>query len=200
MSSPVLIRSLLDPWVPSTLIYFRFSKKHNFSPTAGPLHTRFPVCSSPPFLASVLKRPVPCCAKSFQLCLTLCDPMGCDQPGSSIHGIPREYWSGLPSLLQGLFPTQGSNWCLLGLTCSGKWVLYHWHHLGSPKNGDRGDSKGGQKNSPIPLYLWCLTQFYIVLLILVTLLPDFCVKFHQARDLVWLIPCHILTTYLIKKG
>ena len=26
-------------------------------------------------------------AKSLQLCLTLCDPMGCNLPGSSVHGI-----------------------------------------------------------------------------------------------------------------
>ena len=27
------------------------------------------------------------CAKSLQLCLTLCDPMDCGLPGSSAHGI-----------------------------------------------------------------------------------------------------------------
>ena len=27
------------------------------------------------------------CAKSLQLCLTLCDPMDCSLPGSSVHGI-----------------------------------------------------------------------------------------------------------------
>ena len=27
------------------------------------------------------------CAKSLQLCLTLCDPMDCGPPGSSVHGI-----------------------------------------------------------------------------------------------------------------
>ena len=27
------------------------------------------------------------CAKSFQSCLTLCDPMDCRPPGSSVHGI-----------------------------------------------------------------------------------------------------------------
>ena len=143
-----------------------------------------------------------CCAVlSHFSCVWLCVTLWAVTSQAPLSmGFPENTGVGCHSLLQGLFPTQGSNWCLLGLTCSGKWVLYHWHHLGSPKNGDRGDSKGGQKKSPIPLYLWCLTQFYIVLLILVTLLPDFCVKFHQARDLVWLIPCHILTTYLIKKG
>ena len=28
---------------------------------------------------------------------TLCDPVGCNPPGSSVHGIlQQEYWSGLP--------------------------------------------------------------------------------------------------------
>jgi len=31
-----------------------------------------------------------------QLCLTLCDPMDCSPPGSSVHGVSRQYWSGLP--------------------------------------------------------------------------------------------------------
>ena len=30
-------------------------------------------------------------------CLTLCDPMDCSPPSSSVHGIPRqEHWRGLP--------------------------------------------------------------------------------------------------------
>ena len=37
------------------------------------------------------------CAKLPQLCLTLCDAMDYNLPGSSVHGISRqEYWSGLP--------------------------------------------------------------------------------------------------------
>ena len=28
-----------------------------------------------------------CCAKSLQSCPTLCDPMDCSPPGSSVHGI-----------------------------------------------------------------------------------------------------------------
>ena len=32
-----------------------------------------------------------------QLCLTVCDPMDCSLPGSSVHGFTRqEYWSGVP--------------------------------------------------------------------------------------------------------
>ena len=36
------------------------------------------------------------CAKSFQLCPALCDPLACSLSGSSVRGIPRqEYWSRL---------------------------------------------------------------------------------------------------------
>ena len=47
--------------------------------------------------------------------------MDCNLPGSSVHGdFPDKtgYWSGLPSLLQGIFLTQGSNLLLL--------FLLHW--------------------------------------------------------------------------
>ena len=65
-----------------------------------------------------------------QLCLSLCKPMDCSPPGSFVHGIfPSENTGvGCCFLLQGIFPTQGSNPCLL-----------HWQvntlplsHLGSP--------------------------------------------------------------------
>ena len=41
----------------------------------------------------------------LQSCLTLCDPMDCSLPGSSIHGVSRqEYWSGLPCPPPGHLP------------------------------------------------------------------------------------------------
>ncbi|CAM9547857.1 unnamed protein product [Rangifer tarandus platyrhynchus] len=49
------------------------------------------------------------CAKSLQLCLTLCDPVDRSPPGSSIHGILQARileWVALP-LLQGIFPDPG---------------------------------------------------------------------------------------------
>ena len=30
-----------------------------------------------------------CCCLVAQLCLTLCDPMDCSPPGSSVHGISQ---------------------------------------------------------------------------------------------------------------
>ena len=45
------------------------------------------------------------CAKSTQLCLTLCNPMHCSPPGSSVHGIlQKRIWSGLPCPSPGYLP------------------------------------------------------------------------------------------------
>ena len=46
-----------------------------------------------------------------QLCLTLCDPMDCSPPGSSVHGNSpgKNTGVGRHAHLQGLFPTQGLN-------------------------------------------------------------------------------------------
>ena len=50
----------------------------------------------------------PECMLVSQLCLTLCDPMDCSPPGSSVHGISRQdYWSGLPFPILGNLPNPG---------------------------------------------------------------------------------------------
>ena len=47
------------------------------------------------------------CAKSLQLHLTLCDPMDCSLPGSSVHGDSpgKNTGVGCRALLQEIFPT-----------------------------------------------------------------------------------------------
>ena len=61
-----------------------------------------------------------------QSCLTLCDPMGCSLPGSSVYGILQARileWDS-HSLLQEIFPIQKSNPGLL--YC--RQILYHLSH------------------------------------------------------------------------
>ena len=44
----------------------------------------------------------------LQPCPTLCNPVDCNLPGSSVHGFPRqEYQSGLPFPSPGNLPTPG---------------------------------------------------------------------------------------------
>ena len=56
------------------------------------------------------------CAQS---CPTLCDPMVCSPPHSSVHGDSpgKNTGVGCQAVLQGIFPTQGSNPGLL------RWIL-----------------------------------------------------------------------------
>ena len=76
-----------------------------------------------------------------QLCPTLCDPMDCSPPGSSVHGtlqarvlewgaiaFSKNTGVGSNSLLQEIFLTQGSN--PGHLYC--RYILHHLSHQGSP--------------------------------------------------------------------
>ena len=62
--------------------------------------------------------------------LTLWNPMGYSPPDSSVHGDSPGKNTGVSCnvLLQGIFPTQGSNPGLLHC----RWILYQLSHQGSP--------------------------------------------------------------------
>ena len=64
-----------------------------------------------------------------QSCLTLCDSMDCNPPGSSVHGTGKNAGVGCRSHLQGISPTQGSKLGLLHC----KRILYRLSHQGSPR-------------------------------------------------------------------
>ena len=73
-----------------------------------------------------------CCAVlCTQSCLTLCNPMHCSPPGSSVQGDSpgKNTEMGCHTLLQGIFPTQGWN---PGLSHC-RQILYHLSHQGSPR-------------------------------------------------------------------
>ena len=56
-------------------------------------------------------------------CLTLCDPVDCSPPGSSVHGIlQQEYWNGLPFPPAGHLPHPEME----PLSCFRRCVLHHW--------------------------------------------------------------------------
>ena len=68
--------------------------------------------------------------------MTLCDPMDCSPPGSSVHGdSPGKYTKvGCHDLLYGILPTQGSNPGLLHC----RRILYQAEPPGKPKNTGLG--------------------------------------------------------------
>ena len=67
-----------------------------------------------------------CCSR-----VQLCNPMCCSPPGSSVHGDSpgKNTGVGCHALLQGIFPTQGSN---PGLPHCW-WILYPLSHQGRPR-------------------------------------------------------------------
>ena len=77
---------------------------------------------------------------------TLCDPVGYSPPGSSVQGDSpgKNTGVGCYVLLQGIFPTQGSNPVLP----HGKRILYLLGHQGSHIFGALGGKFEKRKRSP----------------------------------------------------
>ena len=84
-----------------------------------------PLSSIPPFLSHCTYSEV------TQSCLTLCNPVDCSLPRSSVHGIfpGKRTGVGCHFLLQRIFPTQGSNPYLLCLWHC-KWIFLPLSHQG----------------------------------------------------------------------
>ena len=87
------------------------------------------LCCSPETITTLLTGYVLCLVAPS--CLTLCNPMDCSLPGSSVRGDSpgKNTAVGCHSLLQGIFPTQGSNPALPHC----RWILYQLNHQGSPR-------------------------------------------------------------------
>ena len=70
-----------------------------------------------------------------QSCPTLCDPLDCNLPGSSVHGILQAgilEWVAISSFRGFSWPR---NWtCISCYSWIGKWILLPLRHLGSPKS------------------------------------------------------------------
>ena len=73
------------------------------------------------------------CAKSLQLCPTLRNLMDCSQLDFSVHGILQARileWVAMPSS-RGSSQLRDQTYVSY-VSCIGRWVLYHQHHLGNP--------------------------------------------------------------------
>ena len=74
-----------------------------------------------PFLALITEMLM--CAKLFQSCLTLCDPVDCGLPGSSVHVISQARilkWVATSSSRGSSQPRDPTH-----ISYIGRWVLYH---------------------------------------------------------------------------
>ena len=76
-----------------------------------------------------------------ELCPTLCDPVDCSLPGSSVHGESpgKNTGVGCHFLLQGLFLTQGSNRASY-VSCFGRQIVYLSCQVGSPERALKPDN------------------------------------------------------------
>ena len=74
-----------------------------------------------------------CSHSVTKLCPTLCNPVNCSPPGSSVHGISQARileWVVISFYGRS---SQPRDWT--SVSCMGRWILYHWgtretHHLG----------------------------------------------------------------------
>ena len=74
-----------------------------------------------------------CACYVSKLCPTLC---GESPPGSFVVGFPRqEYWSELSCPPPGDHPRHRDGTLISSVSCTGRWVLYHWHHLEAQRRG-----------------------------------------------------------------
>ena len=90
-----------------------------------------------------------------QWCPTLCDSVDCSPPGSSVHGIPgKNTGVGCHSLLQGIFPTLGSNSGLLHC----RRILYHLSHQGSYSLGKRKHEMSSTHFTPARMTYFRITS------------------------------------------
>ena len=75
-----------------------------------------------------INEPILTCTQLFKSCQTLCDPIDCSPPGSSVHGIlqtRRLEWVAMPS--RGSFPPKNQTQCP---AC--RWILYPWASCKAP--------------------------------------------------------------------
>ena len=73
---------------------------------------------------------------SLQLCLTLCNSMDCSPPGSFVHGICQAgilEWTAISSSRGSSPPRDRTH--VSYVSCFDRWILYHYHHLGSSSLG-----------------------------------------------------------------
>ena len=80
------------------------------------------------------------CMHGYSAASVMCDSTGCKPPVSSVHEILKARileWAAVPSSGESSCPRYQTP--ISYVSCIGRWVLYHWHHLGSP-DGSYGSS------------------------------------------------------------
>ena len=111
--------------------------------------------------------PMPQQCVSAHLCLTLCDPMDCSLPGSSVHvNFPgNNPGVGCHFLLQGILPTQRRD-LVSCVSCISRWILYHWTIWEAPSTAAAAASRFSHvrlRASPVPEILQARTLEWVAI-------------------------------------
>ena len=104
-----------------------------------------------------------CVYSVAQSCLTLCDPMDCNPPGFSVHGILQARTLELVaiSFFRGSFrPSNQTH--VSCISCIGRQILYHWATWEAPKATIDHPKMCDHGPVSIKLYSWTLKyEFHI---------------------------------------
>ena len=146
-----------DSWAPPPdFLVWNFGESRNLTPNKHPhriqVHTKVIFHSDRHFFPFILILTMAVCAVYAQLlqsCPTLRDPMHRSLPGPW-DSPGKNTGVDCHALLWEIFPTQGSH--VSYVFCTGRRVLYHWHHPGSPSQRP--------VSSPPPKPFWKGRAFY----------------------------------------
>ena len=89
-----------------------------------------PMAVSQSMMDTERKKILVMCVLVAQSCLTLCNPMDCSPPGSSVHGILQARileWVAISFSREASQPRDRTH-----ASCIGRQILYHLNHLESP--------------------------------------------------------------------
>ena len=100
-----------------------------------------------------------CCCLVAKSCPTLCDPMDCNPPGSSVHGIAQARILECVAISFSRGSSRPRNWT--HISCIGRRILYPLNHQGSlslhnrpfeeRQGGGRKENRSGNKLLPLIL-------------------------------------------------
>ena len=101
----------------------------------------------------MLESKILCCCLVTISCPTLCNPMDCSLPGSSVHGISQARileWVAIPF-------SRGSSWPRdqTHVSCIGRRILYYW----ATREAQTRAPEQGHEPWTLGLKVWCSTHW-----------------------------------------